>query len=144
MSENTIGLEDLDYAQSGSPNNEECTKLDGTRAKITVCKVIDAIIPVFNDAGQPEEGKEQKIKQIYLETEAFGKEIIGRDINVISKYNLKEQDGKWVVSLHEKANTAKFLAKYNLESFKDVVGTSVIVAKKTNPTTKRSWLTISV
>jgi len=137
-------LSDLDYVQSGVPTTEECTKLDGTKAKIAICEVRDAIVPVFNDAGQPIEGKEKQIKQIYLEVEPFGQEIIGRDVKVSARYNLKDQDGKWVVSMHEKANTAKFLAKYNLESFNDAVGTPVIITKKTNPQTKRSWLAISI
>jgi len=144
MTEGINGLDGLSYIQSGGPTAEECTQLDGSKVKVAVCKVIDSIVPVFNDAGSPIEGKERQVKQIYIETEPFGKEVIGRDVTVSAKYNLKEIDGKWVVSMHEKANTAKFLAKYNFESFKDVVGTNVIITKKTNPQSKRSWLAISI
>ena len=138
------GLDDLEYIQSGGPSKEELSKLDGVRVKIAKCEVVEDVGPVYNEKGQLIEGQEQKVKKIYLETVPFGKELIERDIVHREKYNLKDKDGKWVVSLHEKSKTGQFLAKYNLESFKDVVGTSVVLTKKTNPETKRSWLAISI
>lgn len=138
------GLDELSYVKSGGPSAEECTKLDGIRVKIASIEVIDDVGPVYDDKNKKVEGQEKKMKKVKLTTEGFGSDLIGREIVHVEKYNLKEKDGQWSVSLHEKAKTGQFLAKYEFEKFEEAIGTEVIMTKKTNPETKKSWLSISI
>lgn len=140
-----MNIGDLEYVQSGGPNAEEVTKLDGCRAKIAECTIIDDISPVYDKkTSMIIEGQEQKVKKIELVTEEFGENLIGRNIVVKAKYKLQNKDGKWTVSLHEKSHTAKFLSKYSLESFANVKGTEVVIVKQTKPGSTKSWLAISI
>ena len=142
--EDQVKLEDLDYVKSGGPNDEELTKLDGCRTKI-------AKVEVIKDTSRYKDGKllpdEEvvDVMKVRVETAMFGEELIGRTITHREKYNLKQEvDGSWIVSLHDKAKTAQFLSKYKVDKFENAVGVEVVLVKKTNPDTKRSWLTISI
>ena len=139
-----IGLGDLDYMTSGGPNEEECSKLDGFRVKIVDVKIIDDVSRYDNLGNELPEGQEVPVKKIQLTTDEFGQELIGRKIFHIQSYSLKEKDGKWIVSLHEKSNTGQFLSKYKLDRFENAVGKEVVLVKKTNPNTKKSRLVISI
>lgn len=138
-----LSIEDLKYVKSGGPTDEELMKLDGTRVKIIKVEIISDTSK-YKDGSLLPEGQEVEVKKLQLETESFGNELIGREIVHRERYNLSNKDGEWIVSLHEKAKTAQFLAKYNLESFAKVVGTEVVLTKRTNPDSKRSWLSISI
>ena len=138
-----LKIEDLIYVQAGRATEEECGKLDGCRVKIATC--IRELGRSFWDNGQKlPEGQEVEIQQLKLTTEPFGKDIIGRDITIKEKYNLQFKDGIWVVSLAEKAKTAKFLAKYKLDTFANVEGIEVVIVKQVNPKTKVARLSISI
>jgi len=138
-----FGLEELEYIRSGGATDDEMDKLDGSRVKIASIEVIDDT-STYKDGKALPEGMEIEVKKLLLTTEPFGKELIGRDITHKEKYNLKEKDGKWIVSLHEKSKTAQFLSKYKIDNFKNAKGKEVVISKKTNPDNKRSYLTISV
>jgi hypothetical protein len=141
-------LEDLEYVQSGGPSEDEMDKLDGCRVKVDKIEIVDDTTRYTKgDDGKQiilPEGQSVPIKKIKLTTVEFGQELIGRPIVHTEKYNLVKKDGKWIVSLHEKASTAKFLAKYKLDKFENAKGKDVVIVKKTNPETKKSRLTISI
>lgn len=143
MTEVQTTLEDLEYVKSGGPTDEEMDKLDGTRVKIASVEIIDDTSG-YKDGKALPEGQEVQVKKLKILTEEFGENLIERSIVHQERYNLKEIDGKWGVSLHEKAKTAQFLAKYKVDDFKNAVGVEVVLVKKTNPDNKRSYMTISI
>ena len=140
---NVVSLDTLEYVQSGGPTDDELSKLDGCRVDIANVEIVEDNSR-WKDGVELPEGQEIKVQKIKLTTEPFGTDLIGREITHVEKYNLKNKDGRWIVSLHEKSKTGLFLAKYQLGSFKDTKGTSVVLIKKTNPNTKRSFLMISI
>jgi hypothetical protein len=141
--EEEYDLGDLEYIKSGGPSDEEMDKIDGIRVKIDSINIIEATSR-FQDGKPLPEGMEIKVKKLELTTVPFGASLIGRDIVHKERYNLKDKSGKWIVSLHEKASTAKFLATYKLDKFENAKGKEVLLIKKTNPDTKRSYLTIKI
>ncbi len=143
----SINLDDLTYVKSGnSLSDEEMDRLDGSRVKIATVEV-EAGTSKFGTDGNPlPEGQERSVQKLKLVTEEFGEELIGRKISHIERYNLKDIDGRWIVSLHEKSKTAQFLSKYKISNFKEATSLElgVVLVKKTNPNTARSYMTISI
>ena len=138
-----INLGDLEYDKGNQLSDEEMNKLDGCRVKI-------ASVEVINDTSRYKDGQllpdeqEVEVKKIELLSELFGTDLIGREVTHRERYNLKNADGVWKVSLHEKSNTGQFLAKYGIDKFENAVGKEVVLVKKTNPDSKRSWMRISI
>ena len=138
-----MNVEDLEYKKSGL-SDDDLNKLDGTRAQIEKAEILDDTSKFAKD-GQPlPEGQERAVQILWLVMKPFGEAVIGRNIEHRERFNLQEHEGKWVVSLHEKAKTAQFLAKYGVDSFANVAGKEVVIVKKTSPKTGRSYLTISI
>ncbi len=80
-------------------------------------------------------------------SEPFGTDLIGREVIHRERYNLKNKDGVWKVSLHEKSNTGQFLAKYGVDKFENAVSKEVVLVKRTKPSPDgrtRSWMRISI
>lgn len=139
-----VNLENLKYVNSGGPTNEELNKIDGTKVKIKSANIIKDTSKFGKDGETLPEGQEREVYKIELESEPFGQDLIGRDITHKERYNLVEKNGEWIVSLHEKSKTAQFLAKYGKDRFENVPGTEVILVKKTNANTGRSYLRIAI
>lgn len=145
--ENTISLDDLSYVKSGSSlSDDEMDTLDGTRVKIETVEIEDGTSKWGTDGKPLPEGQERQVKKLKLTTFEFGEELIGRKVRHYERYNLKEKDGNWIVSLHEKSKTAQFLSKYKIDNFKNatMLENGVVLVKKTNPDTRRSYMTISI
>ncbi|MCK5624981.1 hypothetical protein KAI04_04015 [Candidatus Pacearchaeota archaeon] len=136
-------LEDLEYDKGNALSDDEMNKLDGCRVPIASVEIIDDTSK-YQDGKLLPDDQEISVKKIELTSAPFGTALIGRDIVHKERYNLKSKDGAWKVSLHEKSNTGQFLAKYGVDKFENAVSKEVVLVKKTNPETKRSWMKISI
>lgn len=152
MEENKPSLDNMSYEKTGgnftwSLTDSEMDKFDGHRISIEDVQMIKATSKFGKDSLPLPPGQEREVYVIELTSKPFGEDQIGNNIVHTERYNLKQKDDDtWIVSLHEKSKTAQFLSKYKIDNFKLATSleNGVVLVKKTNPKTNKSFMTISI
>lgn len=142
--ENTQLSDIGDFYPGGQLSEEQKSSLDGTRVKIAKVSTVTEKSKFGHDGKELPDNGTIDVLKVRVETEVVGKDPNSNDVTVKTSFPLKLINGKWAVSHHEKSKSAKFFAKYGITRFEEAVGKTVILAKKVNPVSKKSWIEISI
>ena len=142
-----LNLDDLVAVETGELSEEDKNKYDGTKVKIAKAYVKPKKTKYGPDGKQLPEGQTLDTFVTILETESVGLNNLGQPIVVKEEFNLKKHPvtGKWGPSLHEKSKSKKLFNKFKINTFKEVIGQSIVVVKKAsekNPS--KTWLGFAI
>lgn len=142
-----ISLDDLVPVETNEMSEDDKNKYDGTKAKIAKVTVKPKKSKYGPDGKMLPEGETIDTYVAVAETESIGSNSLGQPIIVKEEFPLKKHPitGKWGPSLHEKAKAKKLFNKFKVNSFKEVIGQSIVIVKKQsekNPS--RTWLGFAI
>jgi hypothetical protein len=117
-------------------------KYEGSKVKIEKISVIDKTTD-YDENGNYVKGLAKPTKALRVETAVLEIDTFGKELRCSQDFGLKAtKTGAVVWSTHKKALMPQLLAKFKVNSPKELVGKEAVLIKKTNPETGKSRLVI--
>jgi predicted HNH restriction endonuclease len=108
----------------------DLSEFEGRKAKIESYEVMDgtSTFDENGDALPPGQTRPVKLLKVYTEqVTEFEKDGEKIPVSASELFNMKEQDGVWGISTHEKAKIQRLIKKLKAKSLKDIVGKDVVI-----------------
>jgi hypothetical protein len=118
-----------------SSGGTDLSEFEGKKAKLEKYEVIDGKSTFGEDGERLPPGETIPVKLLKVYTEQVT-EFEGDDGNIpvyaTEIFNMKEVDGVWGISKHEKAKIQKLIKKLKVGELKDIIGKDVVLRTREN------------